>query len=251
MMHERARARWQVEVLKRRLEEANKSLQADPLVRAEEIKKLRRVVRDKDREIKDLQKKVKHTEGLVKEASKKETALKKRNEELKSAKEELMKGVVARDEVNIQYVERLLAAEKMLAKSNGGEEFVALQDRLKKDREKRERARKDMQEENDLLRRLNEALSIKIKDLEDPASPTKKLTSKVDGRLTSQAVADADAAAVDECPICLMEIDMVSDPLAVLRPCGHIFHEVCVASWIAKKPFCPTCRHPTDRFHVL
>ena len=122
---------------------------------------------------------MKHTEGLVKEASKKETALKKRNEELKSAKEELMKGVVARDEVNIQYVERLLAAEKMLAKSNGGEEFVALQDRLKKDREKRERARKDMQEENDLLRRLNEALSIKIKDLEDPASPTKKLTSMV------------------------------------------------------------------------
>ena len=46
-MHERARARWQVEVLKKRLEEANKSLHADPLVRAEEIKKLRRVVRDK------------------------------------------------------------------------------------------------------------------------------------------------------------------------------------------------------------
>ena len=37
----------------------------------------------------------------------------------------------------------------------------------------------DMQEENDLLRRLNEALSIKIKDLqEDHASPV-KLTSKV------------------------------------------------------------------------
>ena len=36
-----------------------------------------------------------------------------------------------------------------------------------------------MQEENDLLRRLNEALSIKIKDLqEDQASPV-KLTSKV------------------------------------------------------------------------
>ena len=36
-----------------------------------------------------------------------------------------------------------------------------------------------MQEENDLLRRLNEALSIKIKDLqEDHASPV-KLTSKV------------------------------------------------------------------------
>ena len=35
-------------MLKKRLEEANKSLQADPLVRAEEIKKLRRVVRDKE-----------------------------------------------------------------------------------------------------------------------------------------------------------------------------------------------------------
>ena len=45
---QRARARWQVEVLKKRLEEVNKSLQADPLLRAEEIKKLRRVVRDKE-----------------------------------------------------------------------------------------------------------------------------------------------------------------------------------------------------------
>ena len=38
-----------------------------------------------------------------------------------------------------------------------------------------------MQEENDLLRRLNEALSIKIKDLqEDHASPV-KMTSEVRG----------------------------------------------------------------------
>ena len=35
-------------MLKKRLEEVNKSLQADPLLRAEEIKKLRRVVRDKE-----------------------------------------------------------------------------------------------------------------------------------------------------------------------------------------------------------
>ena len=73
---------------------------------------------------------------------------------------------------------------------------------------------------------------------------------QIDEELTSQAAA-AVAASLEECPICLMEIDMVSDPLAVLKPCGHIFHEVCVASWIAKKPFCPTCRHSTDRFNVL
>ena len=84
-----------------------------------------------------------------------------------------------RDEVNIQYVERLLAAEKLLAESNEGEEFEAMQARLRKDREERERSRKDLQEENDLLRRLNETLSIKIKDLEDPASAGKKLASKV------------------------------------------------------------------------
>ena len=42
----------------------------------------------------------------------------------------------ARDEVNLQYVERLLAAEKLLAKSDkeAGGEFEALQARLKKDR---------------------------------------------------------------------------------------------------------------------
>ena len=42
----------------------------------------------------------------------------------------------ARDEVNLQYVERLLVAEKLLAKSDkeAGGEFEALQARLKKDR---------------------------------------------------------------------------------------------------------------------
>ena len=42
----------------------------------------------------------------------------------------------ARDEVNLQYVERLLAAEKLLAKSDeeAAGEFEALQARLKKDR---------------------------------------------------------------------------------------------------------------------
>ena len=48
LVSQRARARWQVEVLKKRLEEVNKSLQADPLLRAEEIKKLRRKVRDQE-----------------------------------------------------------------------------------------------------------------------------------------------------------------------------------------------------------
>ena len=59
---------------------------------------------------------------------------------------------------------------------------------------------------------------------------TKMLPFQIEGQLTSQAaasdtaaVAASTAASVDECPICLMEIDMVSDPLAVLKPCGHIF----------------------------
>ena len=56
------------------------------------------------------------------------------------------------------------------------------------------------------------------------------LPFQIEGQLTSQAASETSAAAstaasVDECPICLMEIDMVSDPLAVLKPCGHIFHE--------------------------
>ena len=60
---------------------------------------------------------------------------------------------------------------------------------------------------------------------------TKMLSFQIEGQLPSQAAASdtaataASASSVDECPICLMEIDMVSDPLAVLKPCGHIFHQ--------------------------
>ena len=107
-------------------------------------------------------------EDLAKEASARETALKKHNEELKSTKEELLRGLKARDEVNIQYVERLLAAEKLLAKSHRGEEFEAMRARIKKEKKEREKELLALHEENDLLRRLNEALSIKIKDAEVP-----------------------------------------------------------------------------------
>ena len=46
-------------------------------------------------------------------------------------------------------------------------------------REERKRRMTDMQEENDLLRRLNEALSIKIKDLQEDHESPVKMTSKV------------------------------------------------------------------------
>ena len=53
------------------------------------------------------------------------------------------------------------------------------------------------------------------------------LPFQIEEQLTSQAAAaSTTASSVDECPICLMEIDMVSDPLAVLKPCGHIFQSV-------------------------
>ncbi|KAF0695384.1 Aste57867_13818 [Aphanomyces stellatus] len=44
----------------------------------------------------------------------------------------------------------------------------------------------------------------------------------------------------DDCAICLD--DYVEDPAATALPCGHAFHDTCLAAWMAKQQTCPMCR---------
>lgn len=44
----------------------------------------------------------------------------------------------------------------------------------------------------------------------------------------------------DCCPICLDDYD--SDQLYRELPCGHVFHQDCVDSWLTKRVSCPVCK---------
>ncbi|XVF66109.1 hypothetical protein PTKIN_Ptkin10aG0008000 [Pterospermum kingtungense] len=43
-----------------------------------------------------------------------------------------------------------------------------------------------------------------------------------------------------DCPICLEELAMGSD--AACMPCSHVFHDLCISTWLSKKKRCPCCR---------
>ncbi|KAF8706548.1 hypothetical protein HU200_030830 [Digitaria exilis] len=43
------------------------------------------------------------------------------------------------------------------------------------------------------------------------------------------------------CAICIGEFE-VGDDLSVM-PCSHVFHEGCIAKWLARSRLCPCCRH--------
>lgn len=48
-----------------------------------------------------------------------------------------------------------------------------------------------------------------------------------------------------ECPICLSELDS-----ALILPCTHKFHEICLLEWFNKQKTCPTCREIYNNYQI-
>ena len=56
-----------------------------------------------------------------------------------------------------------------------------------------------------------------------------------------------DSRGDDDCPVCLCPIALDS---ARLLPCGHSFHDECIATWLrGATNSCPSCRQPVGRAH--
>jgi len=42
-----------------------------------------------------------------------------------------------------------------------------------------------------------------------------------------------------ECIICLDELN-IGDSVSLIK-CGHVYHSICLYTWLLKKPVCPLC----------
>ena len=66
-----------------------------------------------------------------------------------------------------------------------------------------------------------------------------------EGAVTAEEVAENVGNVVVEgsgkdCPICLEELVVGSE--AACMPCSHVFHDLCIVTWLNKKKRCPCCR---------
>ena len=48
----------------------------------------------------------------------------------------------------------------------------------------------------------------------------------------------------EECPICLDNLDINETKIL---PCNHIFHTLCIDTWLKRKNMCPLCRFPLTK----
>lgn len=52
-----------------------------------------------------------------------------------------------------------------------------------------------------------------------------------------------------ECPICQ---DDYAEDIELLRlPCAHIFHSICIISWLRRNATCPVCRYDILQVHAV
>eukprot|EP00878_Enallax_costatus_P005482 GHUV01005753.1.p2 GENE.GHUV01005753.1~~GHUV01005753.1.p2 ORF type:complete len:104 (+),score=27.64 GHUV01005753.1:1-312(+) len=49
---------------------------------------------------------------------------------------------------------------------------------------------------------------------------------------------------VVECVICMAGVELLPVSGRCVTPCGHFFHQECLANWMEVKAECPTCRGP-------
>jgi len=59
------------------------------------------------------------------------------------------------------------------------------------------------------------------------------------------------SCASGDCPICCMPLGNDENGAVVSTPCGHCFHEVCLAQALEYKKKCPACRETVFTFHPL
>lgn len=50
-----------------------------------------------------------------------------------------------------------------------------------------------------------------------------------------------------DCPICLEELAVGSE--AACMPCSHVFHDLCLTSWLNMKKRCPCCRFKLSKLN--
>ena len=80
-----------------------------------------------------------------------------------------------------------------------------------------------------------------LSDVENTSNTTWTAVTTVNRTLS------ASISSQKACACCLEDFDADTD-VAVL-PCGHVYHEECIARWVlrsAKEASCPTCRTPFD-----
>ena len=226
IMHEIKEAEGERDMLMKRLEDLKKNQES------EEGSRLTRSIKDKNSEIITLKTNIEGLEGKAREVARRESALIKYNKYLEYTNEQLEKRLKAKDEFNVQYINRTMATERLLEDSNFGQDVEKLGDQMEKETRDFDRDFLTLHDENVLLRSLYRSLKSRAMELiEEEPQPSPAL-----------------APFTEECPICLA--DIFAAPAAVLDPCGHFFHATCVAKLNAQKT-CPTCCLPYTHFNMV
>ena len=251
--HEKVESEGERDMLKKRLKDLKKNLES------EEGKRLTRSIKEKNSEINALKTKIDVLEEKAREVVSRESVLKKYNHYLESTNELLEGRLKAKDEFNLQYINRTMATERLLEESNFGQDVEELEDQMEKEISEFERYSVALHDDNVSLRNLYKSLKSRAMELieEQKKMPNISNPALIGETLTSSELyaipkeprsSPAFVTVTEECPICLA--DIFAAPAAVLDPCGHFFHEICITTLNANKT-CPTCCVPHSHLNIV